>query len=92
MNQKGQGALEYLLLLGGAVLVAAIVLSLVTAIASTGEKAALSRAGDAICAPLPEDQCGTKDPDGIDGDLEPDSCEKLQDTTGRFRKCVASNT
>ncbi len=32
MNIKGQGALEYLLLIGGAVLVAAIVIALVTGI------------------------------------------------------------
>ena len=35
MNLKGQGALEYLLLIGGAVLVAAIVIALVTGIPST---------------------------------------------------------
>ncbi len=35
MNIKGQGALEYLLLIGGAVLVAAIVIALVTGIPGT---------------------------------------------------------
>ena len=35
MNVKGQGALEYLLLIGGAVLVAAIVLALITGIPTT---------------------------------------------------------
>jgi len=35
MNITGQGALEYLLLIGGAVLVAAIVMALVTGIPST---------------------------------------------------------
>jgi hypothetical protein len=35
MNTKGQGALEYLLLIGGAVLVAAIVIALVTGIPTT---------------------------------------------------------
>ncbi|MBN2067988.1 MAG: class III signal peptide-containing protein [Candidatus Diapherotrites archaeon] len=37
MNGKGQGALEYLLLIGGAVLVAAIVIALITGTAS-GQK------------------------------------------------------
>jgi len=32
MNSRGQGALEYLLLIGGAVLVAAIVIALITGI------------------------------------------------------------
>ena len=35
MNVKGQGALEYLLLIGGAVLVAAIVIALITGIPTT---------------------------------------------------------
>ena len=35
MNTKGQGALEYLLLIGGAVLVAAIVIALITGIPTT---------------------------------------------------------
>ena len=35
MDVKGQGALEYLLLIGGAVLVAAIVIALITGIPTT---------------------------------------------------------
>ena len=35
MDRKGQGALEYLLLIGGAVLVAAIVIALITGIPGT---------------------------------------------------------
>ncbi len=35
MNKKGQGALEYLLLIGGAVLVASIVIALITGIPTT---------------------------------------------------------
>ena len=38
MEEKAQGALEYLLLIGGAVLVAAIVLSLLTGLANTGQQ------------------------------------------------------
>jgi len=37
MDRKGQGALEYLLLIGGAVLVAVIVITLLLQITSTGE-------------------------------------------------------
>lgn len=37
MDKKGQGALEYLLLIGGAVLVAVIVITLLLQITSQGE-------------------------------------------------------
>jgi len=37
MDRKGQGALEYLLLIGGAVLVAVIVITLLLQITSQGE-------------------------------------------------------
>ena len=37
MDKKGQGALEYLLLIGGAVLVAVIVITLLLGIAEQGE-------------------------------------------------------
>ena len=37
MEKKGQGALEYLLLIGGAVLVAVIVITLLLQITSTGQ-------------------------------------------------------
>jgi uncharacterized protein (UPF0333 family) len=40
MEEKAQGALEYLLLIGGAVLVAAIVISLLTGLAGGGKNAA----------------------------------------------------
>ena len=46
MNLKGQGALEYLLLIGGAVLVAAIVIALVTGIPGTSP----NPSDQAICA------------------------------------------
>ena len=48
MNKKGQGALEYLLLIGGAVLVAAIVIALITGTTS-GQKDPRAMAK---CAPL----------------------------------------
>ena len=44
MNIKGQGALEYLLLIGSAVLVAAIVIALVTGIPGTSPNPAISAA------------------------------------------------
>ena len=40
MEEKAQGALEYLLLIGGAVLVAAIVLALLSGMAGSGKEAA----------------------------------------------------
>lgn len=44
MNKKGQGALEYLLLIGGAVLVAAIVIALITGVPTgTGNPEAKAR-------------------------------------------------
>jgi FlaG/FlaF family flagellin (archaellin) len=58
MNLKGQGALEYLLLIGGAVIVAAVVLSLVTGITGTAQLATESRANDVLCAPFPNQDCG----------------------------------
>ena len=42
MNIRGQGALEYLLLIGGAVLVAAIVIALVTGIPGTSPNPAIA--------------------------------------------------
>ena len=44
MNIKGQGALEYLLLIGGAVLVAAIVIALVTGIPGISPNPAIAAA------------------------------------------------
>ena len=70
MNTKGQGALEYLLLIGGAVIVAAVVIALVTNLTATGGTTTQSRNADALCAPIPENRCGTvagssaQDPDG----------------------------
>ena len=49
VNLKGQGALEYLLLIGGAVLIAAIVITLVIGTGSTGVTAAERQAGEALC-------------------------------------------
>lgn len=40
MDTKGQGALEYLLLIGGAVLIAAIVIVILNSLGTTGQTAA----------------------------------------------------
>ena len=64
MNSKGQGALEYLLLVGGIILVAALVLSVITGVASRSEAATESRVAEAFCAPLTKRDCGARDPDG----------------------------
>ena len=74
MNLKGQGSLEYLLLIGGAILVAAVVLSVLTNIADTGTGAADARQYAAICAGIPNSQCGQIDPDG-NGALVAGNCE-----------------
>jgi len=50
MNKQGQGALEYLLLIGGAVLVASIVIALITG-TTAGQKDPRAMAK---CAPLPD--------------------------------------
>ncbi len=70
MNNKGQGALEYLLLIGGAVLVAAVVLSLVTNLTDLGKSTTEARNIDALCAPIPENRCGVAPPTGVDPDGE----------------------
>ena len=52
MDRKGQGALEYLLLIGGAVLVAVIVITLLLGIADQGQtdtQATADAGSQAIC-------------------------------------------
>ena len=48
-KRKGQGSLEYLLLIGGAVLVAAIVIALVVSSAGTGADVTKCNAAKALC-------------------------------------------
>ena len=48
-NQKGQGALEYLLLIGGAVLVAAIVIVLLLGINQSSGATTNTTVGAALC-------------------------------------------
>ena len=62
MKMKGQGALEYLLLIGGAILIAAIVLSIMTGIGGDQQKEIDLAKGLAICAKYGEKQlCEHKD-------------------------------
>ena len=51
MNKKGQGALEYLLLIGGALIVAAIVLTILPGLAEKGGASTEDAAWAASCAP-----------------------------------------
>ena len=44
MNMKGQGALEYLLLIGGALIVVAVVLTVLPNLASSGKGLLLTQA------------------------------------------------
>ena len=89
MGLKAQGALEYLLLIGGAVLVAAVVLSLITGLAEQGGKKVDFEKINALCASFPERDCGVKDPDGI-GELRPTACKKETDAAGKFLRCIAA--
>jgi uncharacterized protein (UPF0333 family) len=52
LTDKGQGALEYLLLIGGAVLIAAVVIAALSSQGGVGISVAEKRHHDALCAPL----------------------------------------
>ncbi len=54
MEKKGQGALEYLLLIGGAVLIAVIVIAVITGLANTSGNTVNT---SATCAIKTCDQC-----------------------------------
>ena len=58
MNKRGQGALEYLLLIGGAILVAVVVITVLSGIGqSSGKETELSVARG-ICLSRPVGNCG----------------------------------
>ena len=64
MNTKGQGALEYLLIIGGAVLVAAIVIALISSTTGPVQSRTNQNILDGLCAgPNKADACNGKDPD-----------------------------
>lgn len=50
MNKKGQGALEYLLLIGGAILVAVVVITILSGIGTQGGAQTEANAVKGICA------------------------------------------
>ena len=62
MEHKGQGALEYLLLIGGAILVAVIVIALIVGLGGTGGAEAQKSVRDGLCAKYSDDatNCGLK--------------------------------
>lgn len=85
MNSKGQGALEYLLLIAGAVLVAAIVISIIVSIPSGGSID--KRMLDAWCAAYGTSlECTGSDPDGP-GDCDVGDCA-WDSTTYDPPRCV----
>jgi len=57
--QKAQGALEYLLLIGGAILVAVIAIALIINIASSSEQETVIVAANALCSKFPDNECDT---------------------------------
>ncbi len=61
MKMRGQGALEYLLIIGGAIVVAAIVLMVLGGTSASGVS---KQQANALCAPYTQTTCATADPDG----------------------------
>lgn len=88
MNTKGQGALEYLLIIGGAVIVAGIVLTMLITTAPTVQGGTNQALADAMCAKFVDGttQCGILDPDG-DGPCAIASC-----TWTTNNKCIGAST
>ena len=70
MKIKGQGALEYLLLIGGAILIAAIVLSIMSGLGGQGQEQTQQAALEAFCTQIGnEGNCNGTDPSGGDGSV-----------------------
>ncbi len=67
MERKGQGALEYLLLIGGAILVAVIVISILVGLGGSGGVEAGRAAADAGCAKYVIADCPTTAPTATTG-------------------------
>jgi len=87
MNLKGQGALEYLLLIGGAVLVAAIVIALVTGIpGTTPDPATQASCATYYSCPLcvADALCQAKGDDGVGYD----DCTVMATAGATFNGCV----
>jgi hypothetical protein len=67
MNTKGQGALEYLLIIGGAIIVAGIVLTILMGASGPSKCSAQDQIANALCAKFttnPTTNCTGGDPDG----------------------------
>lgn len=67
MERQGQGALEYLLLIGGAILVAVIVISILVGLGGSGGVEAGRAAADAQCAKYTLADCPTTNPSATAG-------------------------
>jgi len=65
LDKKGQGALEYLLLIGGAVLVAVIVITLLLSITEQGETQTLETTGNALCVQRLQLECHNMSIDSV---------------------------
>ena len=85
MSGKAQGALEYLLLVGGVILVAALVIAVVTNVVSNVSGVAGYRIGEALCATFTQAECGFRDPDK-EGPLTEAHCIWSAET----KKCIAN--
>jgi uncharacterized protein (UPF0333 family) len=99
MDKKGQGALEYLLLIGGAVLVASIVIALITG-TTAGQKdtraqvkcAVLSTCDKCIStvAVTGDNGCTAKFSDGTIKNLPSPACTTAQNA--KFQYCDTNKT
>jgi len=71
---RAQTTLEYLLLVGGVILIGAIVLAIVSQLVSQQEQVTKYRVTDSLCAPLRFSDCSNRDPDGP-GELGTKACK-----------------
>jgi len=87
--KKGQTTIEYLLLLGGVILVGAIVLAIASGIVGKTGPVVAQRVNDNFCAPYLEPDCGLRDPDGA-GPLGSEGCQWKVDANA-CRGCLDYN-
>ena len=88
MNIKGQGALEYLLILAGAVLIAAIVLSLLSGTANQTGDDVDDRVELARCAPFDVDTCDEPAYTDFDPTVNPGADCAWDSTVGANGTCL----
>lgn len=90
MDVKGQGALEYLLLIGGAVLVAAIVIALITGIpTTTPNPAAVTRCASHSLFAVCEADCDFSE-GGITWDCKAMQADGVNDATVQANMAMCS--